>query len=171
MDPWVFQCVFSTVVWLFWQPTIAGYWAQAQLQDHAHLEQWDVTFSVTHNYANRGLLDFFWPKGALFWDSDPESILVVKIASIWYIYIYILPMFGFICKKIHSLRKVVEIVSLSLHHFTWKTNWYSKIDIRDYPQTCFNATNRMAVSESRNELSLEIGVFKLRSFASICIKL
>ena len=35
-DSWAFQRVFSTAIYLLQQPTITGYWDQAQLQDHAH---------------------------------------------------------------------------------------------------------------------------------------
>ena len=42
---------------------------------------------------------------ALFWGNNPESVLMAKNASIW----YILPMFGTVCKKLHFWRQTVEI--------------------------------------------------------------
>ena len=39
--------------------------------------------------------------------------------------IYIFPMFGFICKKLHFSRQIVKIVNLSLHRFVCRTNRYS----------------------------------------------
>ena len=61
-----FWCVFPAAIYILQQPTTAGYWAQALLQHHAHLERWNATFLVTQTCSIGLFLDFFGPNGALF---------------------------------------------------------------------------------------------------------
>ena len=67
------------------------------------------------------------PNEALFWGNDFESILMEKNSSVWYI--YILPIFDFVCKKLHFSRQTVENISLNMHRFACKANRDSKSEI------------------------------------------
>ena len=74
------------------------------------------------------------PNEALIWGNDLESTRGKKSFDlIWYI--YILPMFGFVCKKLHFSRQTVEIASLSLHCFAHRTNRYLTPNPRSPPDS------------------------------------
>ena len=45
-----------------------------------------------------------------------------------------MPMFGFVCKNSHFLRKIVEIISLIVPRFACKAKWDSKSGTETTPR-------------------------------------
>ena len=58
-------------------------------------------------------------------------------------------MFKVVCEKSHFLRLTIKNVSLTLPHFAYRTNWDLELGTETISglQTCFNATNPIAVSD------------------------
>ena len=50
------------------------------------------------------------------------------------IYIYILPMFSAVGKKLHFSRQTVKFASLSLHHFAYRANQDPKLRSETTPE-------------------------------------
>ena len=73
--------------------------------------------------------------------------------------IYILPIFGAVWKNVAFFEIDYRNCQYKFASFWLQEQPVLEIIIRDYPRTRFNATNPIRVSESWNELSLEITFF------------
>ena len=84
--------------------------------------------------------------------------------------IYVFPMFGAVCKKVAFFEINCENCQFKFASFYVQGQPGLKVEIRDHPQTCFDATNPMVTSDLENELLLKIMFFEVSSIVSIYVK-
>ena len=81
-----------------------------------------------------------------------------------------MPMFRFVCKKSHFLRQSRKY-QFNYALFYVQGQLRLEIKICDHFWTHFDGTKPIVISESRNELPLEIMFLKVSLIVSICVKL
>ena len=90
-----------------------------------------VAQKIPYFSCNPSFETWFRPIGGEFEGNDSRLLIVEK--KMIRFGIYILPMFGFICKTLYFSRQNMEIINLSLHRFVCRTNQYSKSKFETIP--------------------------------------